>query len=133
MSWWKRILSGEGETVRPQRLDYLNEGLALERQGDYEGAITAYHLALRDHPLNVKILQYIAIALSRTGRRGRSAITVARSSSSRIFQARTTAWRFSCSSVAIPTEPASISTPSSRSRRATPRCHAGWSMHAKRS
>src|SRR5215470_4747920 len=69
MSWWKRILTGEDAAVRPQRLDYLNEGLALERQGDYEGAITAYHLALRDHPLNVKILQYIAIALSRTGRR----------------------------------------------------------------
>lgn len=69
MSWWKRILSGEDETVRPQRLDYLNEGLALERQGDYEGAITSYRLALRDAPSNVKVLQYIAIALSRTGRR----------------------------------------------------------------
>lgn len=68
MSWWKRILAGDGETVRPQRLDYLNEGLALERQGDYEGAVTSYQLALRDEPTNVRILQYIAIALSRTGR-----------------------------------------------------------------
>jgi tetratricopeptide (TPR) repeat protein len=69
MNWWQRILSGEGGPVRPQRLDYLNEGLALERQGDYEGAITSYQLALRDEPSNVKTLQYIAIALSRTGRK----------------------------------------------------------------
>lgn len=69
VSWWQRILTGEGEAVKPQRLDYLNEGLALERQGDYEGAITSYQLALRDDPSNVKTLQYIAIALSRTGRR----------------------------------------------------------------
>lgn len=68
MSWWKRILSGEAG-VKPQRLDYLNEGLALERQGDYEGAVTSYQLALRDQPNSVKILQFIAIALSRTGRR----------------------------------------------------------------
>src|SRR5450755_3186750 len=68
VSWWQRILSGEG-AVKPQRLDYLNEGLALERQGDYDGAITSYQLALRDQPSNVKTLQYIAIALSRTGRR----------------------------------------------------------------
>lgn len=68
MSWWKRILAGDGETVTPQRLDYLNEGLALERHGDFEGAITSYQLALRDEPANVKVLQYIAIALSRTGR-----------------------------------------------------------------
>ncbi len=69
MSWWKRILTGDDAAVKPQRLDYLNEGLALERQGDYEGAITSYQLALRDQPNNVKTLQYIAIALSRTGRR----------------------------------------------------------------
>lgn len=69
MNWWQRILSGEGGAVKPQRLDYLNEGLALERQGDYDGAITSYQLALRDDPANVKTLQYIAIALSRTGRK----------------------------------------------------------------
>lgn len=68
MSWWKRILAGDGEIVKPQRLDYMNEGLALERHGDFEGAITSYQLALRDEPANVKVLQYIAIALSRTGR-----------------------------------------------------------------
>lgn len=68
MSWWKRILTSDGGGVQPQRLDYLNEGLALERQGDYEGAVTSYRLALRDHPSDVRILQYIAIVLSRTGR-----------------------------------------------------------------
>lgn len=68
MSWWKRILSGEDGPPKPQRLDYLNEGLALERQGDFEGAVTSYQLALRDEPSNVKVLQYIAIALSKTGR-----------------------------------------------------------------
>jgi Flp pilus assembly protein TadD len=68
MSWWKKILAGDDESVTPRRLDYLNEGLALERQGDLEGAITSYQLALRDQPHNVKVLQYIAIALSKTGR-----------------------------------------------------------------
>lgn len=68
MSWWKRILTGDDETLTPRRLDYLNEGLALERQGDFEGAVTSYQLALRDQPHNVKVLQYIAIALSKTGR-----------------------------------------------------------------
>lgn len=69
MNWWKRILTGDETTVKPQRLDYVNEGLALERQGDYDGAITSYQLALRDEPTNVKVLQYVAIALTRTGRR----------------------------------------------------------------
>ncbi len=68
MSWWRRILTGDDESLSPQRLDYLNEGLALERQGDFEGAVTSYQLALRDQPHNVRILQYIAIALSKTGR-----------------------------------------------------------------
>jgi tetratricopeptide (TPR) repeat protein len=68
MNWWKRILTGEDASVKPQRLDYLNEGLALERQGDFEGAVTSYQLALRDEPSSVKVLQYIAIALSKTSR-----------------------------------------------------------------
>lgn len=68
MNWWKRILTGEDASVKPQRLDYLNEGLALERHGDFEGAVTSYQLALRDEPNSVKVLQYIAIALSKTSR-----------------------------------------------------------------
>ena len=54
--------------IKPQRLDYLNEALALERQGDYDAAITSYRLALRDHPNEPRILQNLAIALSRTGK-----------------------------------------------------------------
>jgi len=68
VSWWKRILLDQDEAVKPRRLDYLNEGLALERHGDFEAAVTSYQLALRDQPQNVRILQYIAIALSKTGR-----------------------------------------------------------------
>ncbi len=54
--------------LKPQRLDYLNEALALERQGDYDAALTSYRLALRDHPNDPKILQNMAIAYSRTHR-----------------------------------------------------------------
>ena len=51
MSFWRRLFGKQSrETLRPQRLDYLNEGLALERQGDYEAALTSYRLAFRDNP-----------------------------------------------------------------------------------
>jgi hypothetical protein len=51
MSWWSRLLGGKSDAdVRPQRLDYLNEALLLERQGDYDAALTSYRLALRDKP-----------------------------------------------------------------------------------
>src|SRR5262245_55342716 len=69
MSWWSRMLGGKSEPdVRPQRLDYLSEAMALERQGDFDAALTSYRLALRDQPNDPKILQNIAIAYSRTGR-----------------------------------------------------------------
>src|SRR5438477_9691847 len=71
MGLFRRILGGdEGrrEPVKPQRLDYLNEALALERQGDFDAAITSYRLALRDHPNDPRILQNVAIAESRTGK-----------------------------------------------------------------
>ena len=70
MGIFRRLLVGtpaDGDPPRPQRLDYLNEALALERQGDYDAAITSYRLALRDHPSDSRILQNLAIALSRTG------------------------------------------------------------------
>lgn len=51
-----------------RRVDYLSEAIALERQGDFDAALTSYRLALRDHPNDPKILQNIAIAYSRTGR-----------------------------------------------------------------
>ncbi|HEX8726261.1 MAG TPA: tetratricopeptide repeat protein [Gemmatimonadaceae bacterium] len=69
MSWWSRLLGGKSDSdLKPQRLDYLNEALALERQGDYDAALTSYRLALRDHPNDPKILQNMAIAYSRTHR-----------------------------------------------------------------
>lgn len=69
MSWLSRLLGGKSDgNLKPQRLDYLNEALALERQGDFDAALTSYRLALRDHPGDPRILQNMAIAFSRTGR-----------------------------------------------------------------
>ena len=69
MSWLSRLLGGKSDgSMKPQRLDYLNEALALERQGDFDAALTSYRLALRDHPGDPRILQNMAIAFSRTGR-----------------------------------------------------------------
>ena len=68
MSIWQRMFGKDkGEALRPQRLDYLNEGLALERQGDYEAALTSYRLALRDNPNDSRILLNMAIAFTKTG------------------------------------------------------------------
>lgn len=69
MSFWSRILGGRSDNeIKPQRLDYLNEALSLERQGDYDAALTSYRLALRDKPDDHRVLQNMAIAFSRTGR-----------------------------------------------------------------
>lgn len=69
MSFWRRLFrGGRSDSLEPQRLDYLNEALALERQGDYEAALTSYRLALRDNPNDLRVLQYMAIALTKTGR-----------------------------------------------------------------
>ena len=69
MGFWRRLLGGTSDDeLKPQRLDYLNEALALERQGDYEAALTSYRLALRDHPNDARILQNMAIAFTKTGR-----------------------------------------------------------------
>jgi tetratricopeptide (TPR) repeat protein len=69
MSWWRRLLGGHSSAgPSPQRLDYLNEALALERQGDYDAALTSYRLALRDKPDDHAVLQNMAIAFSKTGR-----------------------------------------------------------------
>jgi tetratricopeptide (TPR) repeat protein len=62
MSLWQRFLGREtGDALKPQRLDYLNEGLALERQGDYDAALTSYRLAYRDNPADPRILLNMAI------------------------------------------------------------------------
>ena len=69
MSWWSRLTGGKSaDPPKPQRLDYLSEALALERQGDYDAALTSYRLALRDQPNDQRILQNMAIAYSKTGR-----------------------------------------------------------------
>ena len=68
MSFWRRMLGKEPrESLQPQRLDYLNEGLALERQGDFEAALTSYRLAFRDNPNDSRILLNMAIAFTKTG------------------------------------------------------------------
>jgi len=69
MSWISRLFGGRPEQeLKPQRLDYLNEALALERSGDFDAAITSYRLALRTKPDDTKVLQNLAIALTRVGR-----------------------------------------------------------------
>lgn len=68
MSFWRRLFGGgRSDSLKPQRLDYLNEALALERLGDYEAALTSYRLALRDNPSDPRILQNMAIAFTKTG------------------------------------------------------------------
>src|SRR5512140_1794205 len=69
MSWWRRLTGGNAHAApKPKRLDYLSEALTLERQGDYDAALTSYRLALRDSPNEPKIHVNMAIAFSRTGR-----------------------------------------------------------------
>lgn len=66
MPFWSR-LTGKSGSQKPHKLDYLSEALALERQGDYDAALTSYRLALRDQPSNFKVLQNMAIAYTKTG------------------------------------------------------------------
>jgi len=57
MGFWRRLFGGSGgEDLQPQRL------------GDYDAALTSYRLALRDHPNDARILQNMAIALTKTRR-----------------------------------------------------------------
>ena len=66
MSFWDRLTGGKPKPTSVN-LDYLNEALALERQGDYDAALTSYRLALRQTPNNHKVLQNMAIAYSKLG------------------------------------------------------------------
>lgn len=69
MSWWSRLLGGRSDSeLKPQRLDYLNEALSLERSGDLDAALTSYRLALREKPDDHRILLNMAIAYTRLGR-----------------------------------------------------------------
>ena len=63
MAFWDFFRRRSSARIKPQRLDYLNEALALERQGDFDAALTSYRLALRDHPDDLRILQNMAIIL----------------------------------------------------------------------
>ncbi len=66
MSWWRRLVGGSsGRDGR--HTDFLKEALDLESRGDFPNALTSYRLALRERPDDVKVLQNIAIAFSRTG------------------------------------------------------------------
>lgn len=67
MSWWRRLTGGNPRRdTQRQRVDYLAEALALERAGDFDGALTSYRLALRAQPNDPRILVNMAIAFSRT-------------------------------------------------------------------
>ncbi len=66
MSFWDRFRSAK-TPGRSGNLDYLSEGLALEKQGDYDAALTSYRLALRESPNSVRVLENMAIAFSKLG------------------------------------------------------------------
>lgn len=66
MSFWDRLTGGKPKPPA-ENLDYLNEALALEKQGDYDAALTSYRLALRQRPNNHKVIQNMAIAYSKLG------------------------------------------------------------------
>jgi tetratricopeptide (TPR) repeat protein len=66
MTWWRRLVGGTaGRGSRPT--DFLAEALELESRGDYSNALTSYRLALRERPDDLRVLQNIAIAFSKTG------------------------------------------------------------------
>lgn len=66
MTWWRRLVGGSsGRDARPT--DFLAEALDLESRGDYANALTSYRLALRERPDDLRVLQNIAIAFSKTG------------------------------------------------------------------
>jgi tetratricopeptide (TPR) repeat protein len=68
MSLWSQLTDRLRSTPQePRRLDYVNEALALERHGDFTGAITSYQLGIRANPNDPRLLQYIAIAFTKTG------------------------------------------------------------------
>lgn len=74
MSWLSKLFGSRTESeLKPQRVDYLKEALLLERQGDYEAALTSYRLALREKPDDFRVLQNMAIAYSRTNRQDEAA------------------------------------------------------------
>lgn len=69
MSFWDKLRGAKSSSHpgRSGKLDYLSEGLTLEKQGDYDAALTSYRLALREQPNNVRVLENMAIAFSKLG------------------------------------------------------------------
>ncbi|MDQ6611600.1 MAG: tetratricopeptide repeat protein [Gemmatimonadota bacterium] len=67
MSWWSRLTCGTSDRDPSRTVDFLKEALDLESRGDYANALTSYRLALRAHPDDLRVLQNMAIAFSRTG------------------------------------------------------------------
>lgn len=66
MTWWRRLVGGtSGRDGR--QTDFLAEALDLESRGDFANALTSYRLALRERPDDLRVLQNIAIAFSKTG------------------------------------------------------------------
>ncbi len=66
MNWLRRLVGGSSGRDSRQP-DFLTEALDLEARGDYSNALTSYRLALREHPDDLRVLQNIAIAFSKTG------------------------------------------------------------------
>ncbi len=66
MTWWRRLVSGSSGRDK-RKTDFLSEALDLESRGDYANALTSYRLALRERPDDLRVLQNIAIAFSKTG------------------------------------------------------------------
>lgn len=69
MSFWDKFRGGKSSSQPggTSKADYLSEAIALEKQGDYDAALTSYRLALRERPNNVRVLENMAIAFSKTG------------------------------------------------------------------
>jgi len=69
MSFWDKLRGAKSpsQSGRSGKPDYLGEALALEKQGDFDAALTSYKLALREQPNNVRVLENMAIAYSKTG------------------------------------------------------------------
>jgi tetratricopeptide (TPR) repeat protein len=66
MNWLRRLVGGSSGRDSRQP-DFLSEALDLESRGDYANALTSYRLALRERPDDLRVLQNIAIAFSKTG------------------------------------------------------------------
>ena len=66
MSWWSRLVGGTSDRDTSRPVDFLKEALDLEARGDYANALTSYRLALRAHPDDLRVLQNMAIAFSKT-------------------------------------------------------------------